>query len=132
MLGALRRAKRVGVPSPALYRNSVPTTPRRAVYLDINHWYALGEALAGHPKQPEHLDVLRQLTEFVEQGQLMFPLSAVHYIELSENPRDHQRGEAANVMARLSRFNTLTSAGKIIDEEIALGDYSLTLLPDVF
>jgi len=88
--------------------------------LDINHWYALGDALAGHPQRPEHLDVLRQLTELVEQGQLMFPLSAVHYMELSENPRDHQREKAANVMAKLSRFNTLRSTGKIVDEELAL------------
>lgn len=92
---------------------------RRIVYLDLNHWYALGDAMAGHPQQPEHGDVLRQLVDMVEQGQLMFPLSAVHYIELSENPRDHQREKAANVMATLSRFNTITSTKKIVDEELA-------------
>jgi hypothetical protein len=95
------------------------TSRRRIVYLDLNHWYILGEALAGRPRQPEHMDMLRELTGYVEQGRLMFPLSAVHYIELAENPRDHQRKEAADVMAVLSRFNTMTSAGNIIDEELA-------------
>ena len=93
---------------------------RRTVYLDLNHWYALGEALARHPRQPEHVDVLSQLREHVEQGRLAFPLSAVHYMELTENPRYHQREEAAKVMAELSRFNTIAPTSKIIEEELAL------------
>lgn len=101
---------------------SVETTDRRTVYLDLSHWYALGRAMAGHPDQPEQVDILRTLVEQVEQGQLMFPLSAVHYIELAENPRDHQRKEAADVMMALSRFNTMAPAARIIDEELA---YSL-------
>jgi hypothetical protein len=89
------------------------------IYLDINHWYALGEAMAGHPRQHEHKDLLLQLAKCVEQGDLIFPLSAVHYIELSENPRDHHRKEAANVMTLLSRFRTITSTKRILDEELA-------------
>lgn len=93
---------------------------RRTVYLDINHWYALGEAMVGRPQKPEHVDVLRQLVCLVEQGQIMIPLSAVNYIELSENPRDHQREEAAQAMTLLSRFNTMTSTKRIVDEEFGL------------
>lgn len=93
---------------------------RRTVYLDLNHWYALGEAIAGHPRQPEHVDVLHQLMEYVEQDRLTFPLSAVHYMELAENPRDHQREEAAKVMAVLSRFNTIAPTSKILEEELAV------------
>jgi hypothetical protein len=91
----------------------------RTVYLDLNHWYILGEAMAGRPRQPEHVDVLQELTGQVEQGRLMFPLSAVHYMELAENPRDRQREEASNVMTLLAQFNTMTSIGRIIDEELA-------------
>jgi hypothetical protein len=98
----------------------VETSGRRTVYLDINHWYALGEALAGHPQKPEHLDVLKQLTHLVEEGRIMIPLSAVNYIELSENPRDHQREEAAKAMTLLARFNTMTSTKRILDEELGL------------
>ena len=74
----------------------------------------------GHPQQPEHLDLVGQLTTLVEQGQIMFPLSSVHYMELSENPRDEYRKRAADVMAVLSRFNTITAMKKIVDEELAL------------
>jgi hypothetical protein len=98
----------------------VDTGAPRTVYLDLNHWYVLGDALAGHPLQPEHLDLVGQLTTLVEQGQIMFPLSSVHYMELSENPRDEYRKRAADVMAVLSRFNTITAMKKIVDEELAL------------
>jgi hypothetical protein len=98
----------------------VETTAPRTVYLDINHWYALGEAMAGHPRKLEHVGVLRQLTQQVEQGRITIPLSAVNYMELSENPRDHHREEAAEVMTLLARFSTITSTKKIVDEELAL------------
>ena len=44
----------------------------------------------------------------------MFLQAAVHYMELAEDPRDHQRQEAARVMMSLSRFNTITSTSKIL------------------
>jgi hypothetical protein len=92
-----------------------PTT----VYLDLNHWYALGAALVGRPEQPAHAVVLEKLKAQVEQGRLVFPLSAVHYMELTENPRDDQRREAADAMDLLSRYVTIASIGKIVDEELA-------------
>jgi hypothetical protein len=91
----------------------------RTVYLDLNHWYALGAAKAGHPQQSDHVDVLQVLMASVAEGTLAFPLSSVHYMELAENPRDHHREEAANVMVALSKFNTITTARKIVDEELA-------------
>jgi hypothetical protein len=90
------------------------------IYLDLLHWYALGRTMAGRPDDPRHVDILRMLTEGVEQGRLMLPLSGVHYMELAENPRDNQREEATRVMALLSRFRTISSTRKIIDEELAL------------
>jgi len=71
---------------------------RVTVYLDLNHWYALGAAKAGSPRWPEHIDVLQLLTELVDEGKLALPLSSVHYMELAEYPRDNQREEAANVL----------------------------------
>ena len=50
----------------------------------------------------------------------MIPLSAVNYIELSENPRDHQREEAAKAMTLLARFSTITSTKRIVGEELGL------------
>lgn len=76
--------------------------------------------MAGHPQKPEHVDVLHQLVRLVEQGRIMIPLSAVNYIELSENPRDHQREEAAKAMTLLARFSTITSTKRIVNEELGL------------
>ena len=90
------------------------------VYLDLNHWYALGAALAGHPVQADHVAILQKLKDQVEQGRLVFPLSAVHYMELTENPNETLRREAADAMDMLSRYVTIASIGKIIDEELAL------------
>lgn len=91
----------------------------RIVYLDTNHWYALGRAMAGRPDRPEHVAILKTLREQAIQGRLMFPLSSVHYMELGENPRDQQRKEAADVMMALSQFTTMVPLGRIIDEELA-------------
>jgi hypothetical protein len=89
------------------------------VYLDLNHWYALGAALAGRPARPEHAVVWQKLKDQVDQGQLVFPLSAIHYMELTENPRDELRREAADAMRGLSRFATIAPLDKIVDEELA-------------
>jgi hypothetical protein len=91
----------------------------KTVYLDLGLWYALGEANADHPRQSTHPDILAKLAARAEAGDLRFPLSAVHYIELTENPRDHQRREATRVMAALSRFVTMAPLGRIVDEELA-------------
>ena len=76
----------------------------RTVYIDINHWYALGRADAGNPDTPEDAIVLRKLQEEVDAGRLVMPLSSVTYTELTENPRDHQRKPTADVMLKLSRL----------------------------
>ncbi|MEU0845723.1 hypothetical protein ABZ370_40605 [Streptomyces sp. NPDC005962] len=89
------------------------------VYLDLNHWYALGDALAGAPQNPDHVTALKQFQGHVERGEVMFPLSTVHYMELTENPRDAHRQRAADAMALLSRFVTMAPESKILDEELA-------------
>ncbi|WP_306954320.1 hypothetical protein [Streptomyces sp. B4I13] len=82
------------------------------VYLDLNHWYALGDALAGNPQNPDHVTALKQFQGHVERGEVIFPLSTVHYMELTENPSDAHRERAADAMALLSRFVTMTPGSK--------------------
>ncbi|WP_225101981.1 hypothetical protein [Streptomyces sp. CoH27] len=91
----------------------------RKVHLDLNHWYALGDAFAGVSKNPDHVSVLKQLRGHVERGEVVFPLSSVHYMELAENPRDDHRERAADVMTLLSRFTAMALDSKILDEEMA-------------
>jgi hypothetical protein len=91
----------------------------RTLYLDINHWYALGRADAGNPDKQEHAVVLSRLQSEVDAGRLVIPLSSVTYTELTENPRDKLREPAAEVMLKLSRLATIAPPTKIVDEELA-------------
>ena len=91
------------------------------MYLDLNHWYSLGAAAAGHPRSAKHEPILALLRSLVSANKVSLPLSSVHYIELTENPRDGMRAEAALVMAELSRFATLAPIAKIITEELDVG-----------
>jgi hypothetical protein len=99
----------------------VSAQSRRTVYLDINHWYALGRAMAGRSDRPEHVTIFDRLREEVRAGYLALPLSAVTYMELTENPRDQMRQTAADVMLVLSRLVTIAPASKVVDEELAAG-----------
>jgi hypothetical protein len=92
----------------------------RAVYLDLNHWYALGEANAGTPRSEKDPEVLKLLRALVNRNLIILPLSTVHYMELTENPRDDMRQQVAPVMAELSRFRTFAPMSRIVTEEIDL------------
>jgi hypothetical protein len=92
---------------------------QRTVYIDINHWYALGQADAGNPDTPEHAAILTKLQREVDARRLIIPLSSVTYTELTENPRDQLREPAAAVMLKLSRLVTIAPPHKIVDEELA-------------
>lgn len=96
----------------------MPTADPVTVYLDMNHWYALGAARIGRPGQPEHVEIFERLQELVAQGRLVCPLSAVHYMELTENPRAGLRQEAASAMILLSTFSTLPSIDLVVVEEL--------------
>jgi hypothetical protein len=93
---------------------------QRTVYLDINHWYALGQAAQGNPDKPEHAKLLTALQGEVDAGRLVIALSSVTYEELTENSRDRFREPAAEVMWRLSKAATIAPASKIVDEELAV------------
>jgi hypothetical protein len=66
--------------------------------------------MAEHPREPAHVAVLGELQRLAADGVAEFPLSSVHYMELTENPRDEQRNEAAVAIATLSRFRTMVDA----------------------
>ena len=92
----------------------------RTIYLDINHWYALGRAAQGNPDKPEHAKLLTALQSEVDTGRLVIPLSSITYEELTENPRDRMRESTAEVMWNLSKVATIAPASKIVDEELVV------------
>ena len=88
-----------------------------AVYLDTNHWYALGRANAGRRDLPTDGELLERLRMLRHEGRIVVPLSAVHYSELWENPRDRLTAEATEVMEELSDFWTLAPLSAVFAEE---------------
>lgn len=98
--------------------DALPETRPLAVYLDINHWYALGKALAGRPETSTDHELLERLRTLRSAGAITVPLSAIHYMELRENPRDRLTAEAANAMEELSDFWALAPSFAVLAEEI--------------
>jgi hypothetical protein len=92
---------------------------RRVVYLDLNHWYALGDAKRGSASAPSTaVSALQRLRELRAQDRVLLPLSAVHYMEVTENVRDQQRQAVADVMEELADFWTLAPTSLIVAEEM--------------
>lgn len=89
-----------------------------AVYLDTNHWYDLGKVLAGRSDDDTDKALLSRLRQLVEEKKIFLPLSAIHYMELRENPRDRLTSEAADAMEQLSDFWALSPSAVVLAEEI--------------
>ncbi|MDA8358106.1 MAG: hypothetical protein M0Z95_17845 [Actinomycetota bacterium] len=88
------------------------------VYLDMNHWYALGKAMARRSASAVDADLLAKLRALRAAGAVVLPLFAIHYMELRENPRDRLTTEAADAMEELSDFWALAPTSIVLAEEI--------------
>lgn len=101
--------------------NSEGSRKKLAIYLDLNHWYALDEANQNLPRtQSDAQTVLTRLRELRQQDKILLPLSSIHYTEVRENPRELRRTSVAAIMGELSDFLTLAPWELIVQEELAL------------
>lgn len=80
---------------------------RRSVYLDLNHWIGLAKAAVDHPDGARYADLLVAAREALATAEVVFPLSAQHYMELAAIRDPRQRRDIAEVMRELSEFRTL-------------------------
>lgn len=90
------------------------------IYLDQNKWIDLRRAQseADQAKYKTERDFLKVAQAGVEAGLLSFPLSLVHYIETSNRGDRESRHALADMMAGLSRFDTIASPRPVLDMEI--------------
>ena len=110
-----------------------PSRPPRLVYLDLNHWIALAKVDTGHPEGLPFTPVLHWCRAAVAEGSATFPLSDVHYAELSGIKDPAQRSALASVMEELSEFNVLLGRPHIMRLEVeAALDALLGPTPDPF
>jgi len=88
------------------------------VYLDLNHWIELARAAVGHSEGARHATALERLRRAKATGQVIFPLSSTHYMEMAGIKKVRQRYDVAAVMEEFSGFTTILSRAVIIRLEI--------------
>ena len=95
-----------------------PQGEARLVYLDLNHWIGLAKAAVGHPDGRRHQDSLEALRGLHQSGQVVLPLSATHYMEMTRITSARQRHDVAGVMEELSGFDCLMDRMVVIKLEL--------------
>ena len=96
-----------------------PAAPPALVYLDLNHWIYLTRAEADPGSPPPGYDALLDAADAAaSEGRAVFPLSSVHYIEMSAIADPSQRSAIATTMQRLSASNVLLGRTTLAELEI--------------
>ncbi|WP_146758850.1 hypothetical protein [Micromonospora noduli] len=76
---------------------------RPVVYLDQNHWIDLARYCTGSSQISEdRARVCRRITELVEAGKIILPVSGAHLVEIAKKG-DRQRRDVAQVMVKHSQ-----------------------------
>ena len=87
------------------------------VYLDQNKWIELAKIFHGKDKEEKSKKILLEFNAAVESG-VKFPLSAMHYIELSRVSNDGRRSRLGKVMWKYSKGITLACYRDLLLREI--------------
>jgi len=97
----------------------LPADTVNVVYLDLNHWIYLAQALAGHPNGKSFTKVLEACRAVRSAGSAIFVLSETHYYEVAKIKDPAQRRTVADVMEELTEFATLASRVAVMELELA-------------
>src|ERR1035441_9975426 len=97
----------------------LPPADKLVVYLDLNHWIGLSQALAGHPKGAAHGTVLEACRAARSAGRALFVLSATIYAEMQKIKDPMQRRRLAEIMEELTDFSTLVSRVVVMELEFS-------------
>jgi hypothetical protein len=102
-------------------------TDATVVYLDLLHWVGLAKAATGHRDGARYVDVLAACRSARDAGAAMFPLSAVHYMEVSKIGRPGWRADIAAIMEEVSQYRTLVGRARLlaIERDSALDQITL-------
>jgi hypothetical protein len=112
----------MNAPAPPLIWSpllELPPADKLIVYLDINHWIGLSQALAGHPKGAANGDVLQACRAARSAGRALFVLSGTIYAEVQKIKDPMQRRRLAEAMEELTDFSTLVSRVVVMELEFS-------------
>jgi hypothetical protein len=90
----------------------------KRVYLDQNKWVDLARARMGRDDGKRFLDAWLISRAMVHAGDASFPLSSVHYMEVSHRRRWDSRWSLAATMADLSQFHAITQTVPLLRAEL--------------
>ncbi len=93
-----------------------PPADVRLVYLDLNHWIQLAKANTGHRDGAGYVAALEALQ--AADPRFVFPLSSIHYMEMTRIQDPRQRLDIATVMEELSQFACVMSNSILIELEV--------------
>jgi hypothetical protein len=92
----------------------------RIIYLDQNKWIELARVHHGRISDPELAAVLSNAHRAVASGDVVFPLSATHYMELGRIKDPGRRNRLGTVMWELSAGATFASYRAILIHELEI------------
>ena len=113
---------------PALLE--LPAAEQLIVYLDLNHWIGLSQALEGHRQGVAHGDVLDACRAARSEGRARFVLSGTVYVEVQKIKDPKQRQRLAAIMEELTDFNTLVSRPLVMALELSAFLDPIARFPD--
>jgi hypothetical protein len=119
--GATRRMRHGAARTDIEYAWPQLLRPEPAVtiaYLDLNHWIALAKASVGHRDGERSRPALEALRDLRASGDVLLPLSATHYMEVTRIVDPRQRHDIARVMEELSRFACLMDRWVVVRLEL--------------
>lgn len=102
---------------------------KKLIYLDLMHWISLAKVTTGHRNGGPFTDALAACRQALNEGEVVFPLSACHYMEVLKIADPGQRRALASVMGELSRFETLVDSGRLHALEISASVDKLLSVP---
>lgn len=90
----------------------------KIVYLDQNKWIDLARSFHGKDADAHLAAALTSVRAASEQGSAVFPLSAIHYMEIARIRDPQRRARLGTVMWELSRGATIASNRAILIHEL--------------
>jgi len=97
----------------------LPPAEQLVVYLDLNHWIGLSQALMRHRQGAKHGAVLDACRSARSDGNAVFVLSGTIYAEVQKIKDPEQRRRLAHVIEELTDFSALVSRVVVMELELS-------------